>query len=124
MGFLSGLFGHASKAEVAEIEAQLEKVLVEDERVEAAFRVLRDFFVFTDRRLILVDRQGMTGKKTEYHSIPYKSIERFSIETAGPFDLDAELRIWVRGLATPIQREFRGDSAVYEVQRALAKYAL
>lgn len=124
MGILSGLLGHASKADVERVEAQLEKVLGEGERIEAAYKLIRDIFVFTNKRLILVDKQGVTGKKTEYHSIPYRSIERFSVETAGHLDLDAELKIWVRGMESPIQREFRRDEAVYEVQRALATHVL
>lgn len=106
------------------IEKDLVQILADGERVVEAYQLLRDYFVFTDRRLILVDKQGLTGKKTEYHTIPYRSIEHFSVESAGHFDLDAELKIWVRGMATPIERQFRKDDAVFAVQRALAKYAL
>ena len=56
---------------------------------------------FTDKRLILVDKQGLTGKKVEYKSIPYKSIKYFSVETAGRFDRDAELKIWVTSRDAP-----------------------
>jgi len=124
LGILSGLLGHASKADIERVERDLEHILVEGERVVEAYQVLRDYFVFTQRRLILVDRQGLTGKKTEYHTIPYRSIEHFSVESAGHFDLDAELKIWVRGMTTPIERQFHKDDAVFAVQRALAKYAL
>jgi hypothetical protein len=124
VGILRGLLGHASEADVEEVERQLERVLGEGERVEQAYRLIRDFFVFTNKRLILVDKQGLTGKKIEYHSIPYRSIERFSVETAGHFDLDAELKIWVRGMEAPIEKEFGRNSCVYDVQRALATYVL
>lgn len=124
MGILSGLLGLASKADLEKIESELERILASDERVEKAYQHIRDYFVFTNKRLILVDKQGVTGKKVEYHSIPYRSIEHFSVETAGRFDLDAELKIWVRGMETPIQKEFRKDAHVYEVQKALAEYAL
>jgi hypothetical protein len=63
--------------------------------VHTAYLLIRDTILFTDRRLILIDKQGITGKKTEYHSIPYRSITHFAVETAGTFDLDAELKIWV-----------------------------
>lgn len=78
--------------------------------------------VFTDKRLILVDKQGVTGKKVEYHSIPYKSITHFSVESAGHFDLDAELKIWISGTNEPISKEFKKDKNIYDVQRTLAKY--
>jgi hypothetical protein len=80
--------------------------------------------VFTSKRLIIVDKQGVTGKKTDYHSIPYKTITHFSVETAGTFDLDAELNIWVSGSSTPISKEFRKDKSIYEVQKVLASYVL
>lgn len=124
MGVLSALMGHASKADIEAVEKQLVRVLADDEQVEEAYQLMRDFFVFTNRRLILVDKQGVTGKKVEYHSIPYRSIELFSVETAGHFDLDAELKLWVRGMPNPIEKQFRKESCIYDVQKALAKYAL
>ena len=62
------------------------------EQVTLAFSLIRDLIVFTEFRLILVDKQGVTGKKTSYKSLPYRSISRFSVETSGHFDLDAELK--------------------------------
>lgn len=61
--------------------------------IEKAYQLIRDLFVFTNKRLILVDKQDLTGHKVEYHSLPYKSITHFSFETAGHFDLDAVLKI-------------------------------
>ncbi len=83
---------------------------------------MRDLFIFTRTRLILVDKQGMTGRKTEYHSIPYRAITHFSVETAGHFDLEAELRIWISGTAEPVQKTFKRGGAITAVQKALATY--
>ena len=66
-----------------------------------AFKLLRDVYIFTSKRLILVDKQGLTGKKVEMLSIPYRAISRFSVETAGHFDLDAELKIWISSGVEP-----------------------
>ena len=66
--------------------------------------------------------QGVTGKKVEYHSIPYKSITHFSVETAGTFDLDAELKIWISSTANPISKQFKKDKSIYDVQKSLASY--
>ena len=90
--------------------------------MERAFRLVRDLLIFTNRRFILVDRQGMTGKKTTYHSIPYRGITNFSVETAGHFDLESELKIWISGTAEPIQRTFTRGGSILEVQKALATY--
>ena len=122
MGLLDGLMGHASKMAPDEIAKEFAPVRAPGERVEHAYRLIRDFFVFTDRRLILVDKQGMTGKKVEYHSIPYRAVTQFSVETAGHFDLDAELKIWVSGHDTPISKQFGKGVDVYEVQALLASF--
>ena len=86
--------------------------------------IFRDMFIFTDKRLILVDKQGLTGKKMECHSVPYRSITHFSIETAGNFDLDAELKIWISGQAVPIVKQFNKSLNIYELQSVLAQYVL
>jgi len=122
MGLLSALLGNAAEADVTDIENQLEQILADDEQVERAFRLVRDLLIFTNRRFILVDRQGMTGKKTTYHSIPYRGITNFAVETAGHFDLESELKIWISGTAEPIQRTFTRGSGILEVQKALATY--
>lgn len=119
-----GLFGNASEVDVREIQRDLEAILVDGERVVKAFRIIRDMFIFTEKRLILIDKQGITGKKAEYHSIPYKSISHFSVETAGTFDLDAEMKIYISGNMNPIQREFRRGSNITDVQKTLAAFIL
>ena len=122
MGLLSALLGHASEADVDDVEQNLEKVLADGEEVEQAFKLVRDLLIFTNRRFILVDRQGLTGKKSTYHSIPYRAISNFSVETAGHLDLEAELKIWISGNATPIEKTFTRGSTILEVQKALATY--
>jgi hypothetical protein len=72
----------------------------------------------------LIDKQGMTGRKAEYHSIPYKSISHFSVETAGAFDMDAEMKIYISSNSTPIEREFKKGTDIVGVQKVLAQYVL
>ena len=122
MGMLDALMGNASKIDAARVRGEFDKVLAPGERVEHAYQLFRDYFVFTSKRLVLVDKQGLTGSKVEYHSIPYKSITHFSVETAGTFDLDAELKIWLSGTSTPIQKRFNKQLSIYEVQAVLAGY--
>ncbi|MCY9133913.1 PH domain-containing protein [Bacillus atrophaeus] len=121
MGFINGMFGNASTVSKASAEEELASILIEGESVDAAFKLVRDLIVFTEKRLILVDKQGLTGKKTEYQSIPYKSISRFSIETAGRFDLDSELKIWISGTELPtVSKQFKKDDSIYDIQKVLA----
>lgn len=125
MGFFDSLLGNASTMDVKKVEKDLESILIAEEQVEAAFKVFRDLMVFTEKRLILVDKQGMTGKKVEYHSIPYKSISHFSVETAGTFDLDAELKIWISSATEPlINKQFKKDTSIYDIQKILAAVCL
>ena len=121
MGLLSGLMGKASQKNVDKVERDLEDILVPGEQVTLAFSLIRDLIVFTEFRLILVDKQGVTGKKTSYKSLPYRSISRFSVETSGHFDLDAELKIWVSSAVEPSEvLQFKSDNSVIEIQQALA----
>ena len=121
MGLLSGLMGNASQKNVDKVERDLEDILVPGEQVTLAFSLIRDLIVFTEFRLILVDKQGVTGKKTSYKSLPYRSISRFSVETSGHFDLDAELKIWVSSAVEPSEvLQLKSDNSVIEIQQALA----
>ena len=122
MGILDGILGNASEVDLKRIEQDLELILSENEHVEKAYKVIRDLLVFTNKRLILVDKQGLTGKKTEYHFIPYKSITHYSIETAGHFDMDSELKIWVSGQHQPISKEFKKDKNIFDIQKSIASY--
>ena len=124
MGLLDGVLGNASKIDPAKVQQEFAQILAPGEKVEHAYQLIRDYFVFTDKRLVLVDKQGMTGSKVEFHSIPYKSITHFSIETGGTFDLDAELKIWISSTAEPLQKQFNKKLSIYEVQSVLASYVL
>lgn len=124
MGLFQGLMGNASEMSPEEAARELGPMLIEDEEVEMAFKVIRDMMIFTNKRLIMIDKQGVTGKKTEYLSIPYKNIRLFSIESAGFFDADSELNIWVAGLSEPISKEFGRDSNVQDIYQLLSFYTL
>ena len=121
MGFLDGLTGNASRVDPASAAQEYGRLLSPGEQVHAAYLLVRDAFLFTDRRLILVDKQGVTGRKQQYHSIPYRSITHFSVETAGTFDLDAELTIWLSG-GQAVAKQFGRGVDVYEVQGLLASF--
>lgn len=125
MGFFSALIGNAGAVNQETLIKDYGKLLVTDEIIELGFKLIRDTFIFTNKRLILVEKQGITGSKTEYKSIIYKSISRFSIETAGTFDLDAELKIWVSSETNPsIVKQFNKSVNVYDVQNVLAHHVL
>ena len=125
MGFLSGLMGNASEADAAQTQKKFKEIFIPEEKVHAAFVMVRDTFIFTDKRLVVVDVQGTTGKKTEYLSVPYKSIKYFSVETAGTFDRDAELKVWVSDNRSPtISKQIKKGIDIVSLQRTLAYFVM
>lgn len=122
MGLFNKLMGNASQVSPEKLNEKYGRLLVNSEIIELGFKLLRDTFVFTNKRLILIDVQGLTGSKIEYKSMPYKSISRFSLETSGTFDLDAELKIWISSENLPsVSKKFNKSIDVYEVQKYLAE---
>ena len=124
MGLFSSILGHASEVDADKMEREFEGLLIPGESIQCAFHLFRDLTVFTNHRFFLVDKQGLTGRKREYVCIPYKSIDYFSIETAGNFDLDSEIKIWVKSRETPIEIEFKRGGNILEVFRALSANCL
>ena len=119
MGLLDAVLGNASEVDKDEIQSELSPILADNEMVSKAYKMVRDLSVFTNKRLIFIDKQGLTGKKVDYLSIPYKSITSFNIQTAGRFDTDCELKIWTSGRDKPIELEVAGRHAE-DMQKSLA----
>lgn len=125
MGLFSSLMGNAGAVSIEELKKNFGQLLIVGEDIELGFKLLRDTFIFTNKRLIVIDIQGLTGNKTEYLSVSYKSISKFSVETAGTFDLEAELKIWISSETIPsIKKKFNKSVNVYEVQNVLAYHVL
>ena len=124
MGILSSLLGNAGVVDAEKLATQYGQLLIDGETIEVGFKVFRDTFIFTETRLIIINVQGMTGRKSEYLSIPYSKVTKFSIETAGHFDLDAELKIWIGSEDAPLQKKFDKKVNIYDVQKALASHLL
>lgn len=120
MGLLDTLAGNAGEMSPEQAEEILDGLLLEGEMVGQAYQHFRDAFVITDKRFILVDVQGMTGKKVAYLSVPYHRISQFSVETAGTFDRDSELVVSVAG-GGEIRKSLSRKIDIRALQRVLAK---
>jgi len=120
MGLISGAFGNASRAEVAEIQKEFAPLMAEGETIRRVYKYIRDYFVFTSVRLVMVEKKDIWGKKVEYHSIPYARMFHFSIETAGHADTDHKFSIWVAGMPEPITKKVSRSLDIFELQVALA----
>ena len=99
------------------VAREVKDIFTDGEIIVGCYKAIRDYVVFTDKRLITINVQGITGKKKDFTSLPYKRIQAFSIETAGLLDLDSELELWFSGMGK-ITLEFSGRSNI----KAIGKY--
>jgi len=118
-----GLFS-SHEVDPAEIREKYGHALIAGEEVLAAFRSIRDTAFLTNFRFVLVDVQGITGSKVSFRSIPYRSITGFAVESAGSFDLDSDLNLWVTGQATPLTLKVSRNADPAAIQRLLAEQVL
>lgn len=98
-------------------------MFVAGEQVIGMYQSIRDGIVFTNKRIIAINVQGMTGKKKDFSSLPYSKIQAYSVETAGYFDLDSELELWFSGLGK-VKFEFVSDCNVSEICRIISEFVL
>ncbi|SHM30124.1 PH domain-containing protein [Flavobacterium xinjiangense] len=124
MGLFNAILGNASEVNIENISREFEPILIDGEIIEKAYKLIRDMFIFTNKRLILVEKQ-LVGTKVDYMSIPYSSIKKFSKESAGILDMDAELKIWLNNESTPIAKQFgKGSNNINEVYKILSQHIL
>jgi len=115
-----GLFS-ATEIDTDEVARRYRALLVEGEEILVAFKTVRDIAFLTDRRLCLVNIQGWIGKKVAIQSIPFRSITRFSLETAGTFDLEADMHFWLSGTHEPLAIKIGRGSNLAKIQQVLAR---
>lgn len=100
-----------------------EPLILPGESLKASFKGIRDRALFTDKRLIILNVKGLTGKKKEYIVVPYSKISSYSIETAGSFDLDSELKFWVSGLGG-VQIEFLKGTNIMQIAQLINSHII
>ena len=94
-------------------------MLVPGEELIGTYQGIRDGVVFTNKRIIAINVQGLTGKKKDFTSLPYSKIQAYSVETAGVLDLDSELEIWFSGMGK-IKLEFVANANITEICRMIS----
>jgi hypothetical protein len=104
-------------------EKDISALLIPGEKVISSYTAVRDYVVFTDKRVISVNVQGLTGKKKDYTSLPYSKIVAFSIETAGALDLDSELELYFSAIGR-VKFEFLGDSDIVQIGQVISTFVL
>ena len=121
--FSNGSVFKLSPCDPADIAPAVAPLIIPGEEFVASFKGVRDFVVFTNKRLIAVNVQGITGKKRDFTSLPYSKVQAFSVETAGTFDLDAELDLWFSGLGK-VRLEFKGSADIRQLGQMIAGFVL
>lgn len=124
MSLLQGLLGNATEVPPDRAQQEFAGVLIDGEKVHCAFVLIRDMLAFTDYRIISLDKQGLTGKRQNLTSIPYRSISMFTRVSAGHLDWNAELHVWVRGRAAPYPFQFYKGVDINQVYRLLSHYVI
>jgi len=121
--FQNGSFFKLGRVDNTEVQPLIAPMLLDGENIMIAAKALRDYVVFTDKRIIAINVQGMSGKKRDFTTLPYSKIQAYSIETAGTFDLDSELELWFSGLGK-VKLEFKGKFDVAYLNKLIGHFVL
>ena len=112
-----------TSAKIEDGEKILKDMLINGEQVIEAFKTVRDMVVFTNKRVLSINAQGVTGKKKDFTSLPYGKIQAYSIETAGVIDMDCELTFYFSGIGQ-IRFEIRGGHNIKKLNQVISEYIL
>lgn len=119
----NGFFARLKKVDNGTFGRVIDDFMIDGEEIIGTYQSIRDGVVFTNKRIIAINVQGVTGKKKDFTSIPYNKITTFSLETAGVFDLDAELEIYMSAVGK-VKFEFTGSTNVKDICKIISTYAL
>ena len=121
--FENGSVFKLSPVDPESVMGRVGPLLLDDEFIVAAYKAIRDGVVFTNKRVIAMNVQGITGKKVDYTSLPYSKVQAYSVETAGTFDLDCELDLFFSALGH-VRFELRGGCDIRALCRTISEYIL
>ncbi|CAM3033416.1 PH domain-containing protein [Vibrio rarus] len=107
----------------SDIREDFHKFIIEGESIIAAFKSVRDQVIFTNKRVIAANVQGITGSKVDYTSLPFSKVNAFSVESSGTFDLDCEIELYLSEVGC-VRFEIRGSFDVVQFNRVISEYVL
>ncbi|NNJ73438.1 MAG: PH domain-containing protein [Enterobacterales bacterium] len=109
--------------ELDDVREDFHRFLIESESIFAAFKTVRDQLVFTNKRIIAANVQGLTGSKVDYTSIPYNKIQAFSVESSGTFDRDCEIEIYISSIGK-VAFEIKGSFDLIGFNAMISEHVL
>lgn len=125
MGYLDKVLGNAQTADQGEVDKLITPILCEGEKVSHAFLLgARDLLVFTNLRLIMVDKTGFTGKKKNIFSTAWKNVLSWTYTTVGTIDIDAEVTLHIRGMGLPLVVNFPKKTELNPVIKVISEHVL
>lgn len=101
----------------------IKPMFVAGEEIIGTYQSIRDGVVFTNKRIITINIQGITGKKKDFTTLPYSKIQSYSVETAGTLDLDSELELWFSGMGR-VKLEFVASANVSQICKMISEMVL
>ena len=119
----SNFFAKLRKVSDTAFGSMVSDLLIDGEEIVGTYQSIRDGIVFTNKRIISINVQGLTGKKKDFTSIPYNKITTFSVETTGFFDVDSELEVYMSAVGR-VKFEFLGTTNVNDICKIIATYVL
>ena len=116
-------FFNLKSIDIKDVRPEIEKLLVENEKIMCAFKTISDQVVFTNNRIFVINVKGVTGKKVAYFSYPYSKIQYYGIETAGFLDIDSELIVAFSN-GSILQFDFKSNVDIKMINSLISKYIL
>lgn len=120
---LDANFMNLKEIRLQDVRPEVPSLMVPGEQMVMAFQTVRDQVIFTDKRIFVVNVQGLTGKKISYFSYPYSKIQYFGIETAGVLDIDSEI-IFAFSNGARLQFDFKSRVDIHRISAMVSGYIL
>lgn len=120
--FQNGLLQKLTPVQNSHFEKNIEPLMIDGENILHSFKNIRDGIVFTNKRIITINFQGVTGKKVDYTSMPYSKIQTFGVETIG-FSMDAEIELWFSSLGK-VKLEFDKHTDIIALCKTISEFVL
>jgi len=125
MGVFSVFTKNSGVIEPAKLSENFDRILTMEEEIEVGFKLNDDTFIFTNKRLLMVEKIKEGESNICYFSVPYSQVSHFSVESKKSLDAKGVLKIWLGGQGTPVlEKEFNKSVDVYEVQKILAGHVM